>query len=164
MLHVPVSSFFQCGDQLFQFPRTFPMDIKLLHKNTSCVLFHKEVRKKPIVRRAFGMRFFPIGQPLAPYKSRLPCGHRGCPSRTLYGVSSITWLCKKCNRFIKRKGSFPQQKQREHLFYAHIDKFFIRNLILKKWQAIFIFNKADVRGYDGSMKGRLRLRRMSKKC
>ena len=126
MLYVPVSSFFQCGDQIFQFPRTFPMDIKLLHKNTSCVLFHKEVRKKPIVRRAFIMRFYlPIGQPLAPYKSRLPCGHRGCPSRTLYGASSITWPCKKCNRFIKRKGStFRKKTEGTPVLCAHRQIFY----------------------------------------
>ena len=62
----------------------------------------KRYEKKPIVRRAFAMRFFsPIGQPLAPYKSRLPCGHRGCPSRTLYGENSITEI----TRYVKQNVS-----------------------------------------------------------
>ena len=91
LAHVVIPVRFQSGDDLGELRLGAPMDSTLLHKNTSCVLFHKEVRKKPIVRRAFGMRFcLPIGQPLAPCKRRLPCGHRGCPSRTLYGENSIT--------------------------------------------------------------------------
>ena len=50
----------------------------------------KRHKKSPSSDGLSLIRLFPIDQPLAPYKSRLPCGHRGCPSRTLYGKAIVT--------------------------------------------------------------------------
>ena len=92
LAHVVIPVRFQSGDDLGELRLSAPMDNTLLHKNPLCFIPQRGTEKAHRPTGFLNCVFSPIGQPLAPCKRRLPCGHRGCPSRTLYGENSIARL------------------------------------------------------------------------